>query len=274
VRVDHDLSVFNEVEPPQDILEVEEPESPIEPKWTLRRDLSTAYVLAVGIGMILMVVASVIGILPWLLSLTLIALLASTFVQGGRTLVLIGGGVAALVIVVSLVSSLALPSAPEPVVPVTAAPADPHAAIAGSLGIYMDQVGESWNTVESPPEIVKGLTRFNESGEYDTFVYRFGEWGRLAGAYDPANDMVYALMASGFLSEAATSQIYLHVCHMVAPYSPECIDSYHQQGLAGKTLTDYAGFPHRAEWMVGEHTWRLQVEGDLLSLRVFGSDAA
>jgi hypothetical protein len=200
--------------------------------------------------------------------------MATTFIQGGRTLAMIGGAVAVVVIVVSLVSSLTAPTPAGPGVAIPTAPEDSNPAIPGSLGIYMDQVADAWNTVETPPEIVKGLTRFSETGEYDTFVYRFGEWGRLAGAYDPANDMIYALMASGYLSEAATSQLYLHVCHVVAPYSPECIDSYHSQGLAGKALIDYAGLPHQSEWVVGDHTWRLEIEGDLLTLRVFGADAA
>ena len=279
MRVDYDLSVFNSADPgdPSPEFEAESPNAGDEPspglKLTLRRNMSTAYVLAVGIGIILMLVASATGILPWLMSLTLIGLLASTFVEGGRTLVLIGAAVAVVVVAVSLISSLGTPSPAEPVA-VTHAPADPHPAIPGSLGIYMDQVTESWNTVETPPEIVKGLTRFNETGEYDTFVYRFGDWGRLAGAYDPANDMLYALMASGFLSEPATSQLYVHVCHLVAPYSPECIDTYHQHGLGGKALTDFAGLAHQAEWIMGGHTWRLQIEGDILTLRVFGADAA
>jgi hypothetical protein len=280
VRVDHDLSVLNDVNQARDPFEAEPPPSPAEVddtglarRFKLRRDLSTAYVLASAIGTTVMLVASVIGILPWPVSITLIGLMATTFIQGGRTLAMIGGVVAVVVIVVSLVSSLTAP-APEPVVAIPTAPVDPNPAIPGSLGIYMDQVAESWNTVETPPEIVKGLTRFSETGEYDTFVYRFGEWGRLAGAYDPANDMIYALMASGYLSKPATSQLYLHVCHLVAPYSPECIDSYHARGLDGKALTDYAGLPHQSEWTVGEHTWRLQIEGDLFTLRVFGADAA
>jgi hypothetical protein len=240
----------------------------------LRSGLSSAYVLSLGIGAALSVVAAASGLMSWLITVIIIALLATTLIEGARTLTTILGLLAASVVIAGLVSSFG-GGAPQAVqeVAVTTPPAKPDPA-AGSLGLYLDEVSDSWNTVETPPEIIKGLTRYNETGEYDTFIYRFGEWGRLAGAFDPDTEVVYALLATGWLSEPATTSLYLHLCHMTAPYSPECIEAYQEQGLGGGSLADFTDAAHQTEWRHGEHTWRLSIEDNVLTLRLFGADAA
>jgi hypothetical protein len=59
---------------------------------------------------------------------------------------------------------------------------------------------------------------------------------------------------------------------MVAPYSQECVDSYFEEGL-GETPLDELEGPYRSEWKVADHTWRLEIEENLLTIRVFGADA-
>jgi hypothetical protein len=86
--------------------------------------------------------------------------------------------------------------------------------------------------------------------------------------------VVYALLAAGWLSEDAASQFYLRLCFMVAPYSQGCVDSYLEHGLAGGTLGDLTELPHEAEWVSEGHTWRLEVTENVLTIRVFGADAA
>ena len=156
----------------------------------------------------------------------------------------------------------------------TVPPANPYPPIPGSLGIYMEQLPDLWNEVSGPPQITRGLTRHNEIGEYDTFIYRFGEWGRVAGAYSPNTDAVYALLVTGQFSGEGTDQLYLHTCHLVAAYSPDCIQSYQDVGLAGLMLAEYADQTREAEWTVGESTWRLEIAGNVLTIRVYGPDAA
>ncbi len=194
--------------------------------------------------------------------------------RGIRNVVLVGGLVIAAVIIVSLVSNVGGS-------PVTAAPAvttptveTAPESIPGSLGLYMNQVADTWNEVQSPLNITKGLTRYNESGKYDTFLYRFGEYGRLAGAYDPETEAVYALLVTGDLADPATAQLYLHLCQMTDPYSPDCIDAYNEKGLAGLTLAEYTDLAHQTEWVQSGDTWRLEIEGNLVTIRVFGPDAA
>ncbi len=232
---------------------------------------SIALVGVLGLGLML---AGATGLIPWLFAFFAIAVLATTLIEGWRLVTNIGAVVLAAVVVIGVVSSFGATPEPQPTVTATTPPvATPEPEVPGSLGLYMDQIGDTWNTLEGEPRITKGLTRFSESGEYDTFVYRFGEWGRLAGAHDRETDAVYALMASGWLSEPATSQFYLRLCFMTAPYSQECVDSYLEHGLGDIVLEELEG-THRSEWNVGDHSWRLTIEGNLMTIRVFGADAA
>lgn len=269
-RLDDD-SAPEEVVPPS--VEGEHLVEQAGPQVKLRSGLSSAYVLSLAICAVLLVVATAAGMMSWLLTITIIVLLATTLLEGARILTVILGIIAAAVVIASLVSSIG-GGAPETVQQVAVStPAPKPDPAAGSLGLYLDEVTGSWNTVETPPEIIKGLTRYNETGEYDTFIYRFGEWGRLAGAFDPDTEAVYALMATGWLSEPATASLFLHLCHMTAPYSPECIAAYQDQGLGGGSLADFTDVARRTEWKLGDHTWRLTIENNVLTLRLFGADA-
>lgn len=264
-----------EMEAPDDPAQVEQAsESVWLPAPRLRDDLtgsSITLVAVLGLGLLL---AGAIGPLPWLLVVVAIAILASTLVDGWRMITNVGSVVLAGAMLVWVVSSLGSNPEPEPIVTATIAPvAAPDPKIPGSLGISMDQIGDAWNTLDGEPRITKGLTRYSEAGDYDTFVYRFGEWGRLAGAYDRGTDVVYALMASGWLTEPPTSQFYLRLCFMTAPYSQDCVDSYLEHGL-GDVVVEELEEGHRSEWKMGENTWRLTIEDGLLTIRVFGADAA
>lgn len=247
--------------------------TPLIPSPSLRESISSSYVTSLALATVLLLVAGSLGMLPWIVTVTVIGLLATTLIEGWQKVTLIGAVAVAVIMLIGMVMSLA--PAPEPVaaVPVTAPPQDPHPPVPGSLGIYMDQITDSWNTVDAPPRIIKGLTRHNETGEYDTFIYRFGAWGRVAGAYDPATEVLYALLVTGQLSNEETGQLYLHLCHLAAPFSQECIDSYHSEGLEGGVLDDFANTSHEAEWTLDDQTWRLEIDQNVLTIRVFGEDA-
>jgi len=243
------------------------------PSAKLRQDLSATYISLIAVAVTGLIVAGAIGLLSWFLALSAAVLLATTLFDGWRVVTIFGTALVAVIILIGFVVSLAEPPAPPPAA-TEGTPMNPEPAgeIPGSLGIHMDEVTDAWNTLEGEPRITKGLTRYNESGEYDTFIYRFGEWGRLAGAYDPETEAVYALLAAGWLTEAPTAQLYLRLCFMVAPYSQECVDSYFEQGL-GETSLEEQETPHRSEWKVADHTWRLEIEENLLTIRVFGANA-
>lgn len=241
----------------------------------LRRDLSVGYTAGIGIAAVAVILAAWLGAVPWWVSISLVALLATTLFENMQMVTRIGAIVASGIVVVGVLSTVGGVEEPDPTPPAapTLPPSDPHPEVPGSLDVYMDQVADLWNSVDSPPKIVRGLTRHNEIGEYDTFLYRFGEWGRIAGAFDPDNEVLYALLASGQFSGEATDQLYLHLCFMVAPFSQECIDSYQQIGLGGGSLDDFLDVTHEAEWTLGEHTWRLEIDQNVVTIRVYGADA-
>jgi hypothetical protein len=147
-------------------------------------------------------------------------------------------------------------------------------AVPGSLGIKMSDLTELWNSLPQSPAITGGFVHNTEPGQYDSFIYRFGDWGRLAGAYDPSTDAVYALLATGQFSNRATAQLYLHLCFMLNPYSQECIDNYFEKGLDYGTLADFGDVPHQAEWQMDDRTWRLEIDGNVLTIRVLGPDVS
>lgn len=243
------------------------------PPPRLRQDLSGTYVALIAVASIGLLAAGASGLVSWFVALSAVVLLATTLIEGWRVVTISGTLLVVAIILVGFVVSLGEPTPPQPTV--AAANPEPQQAdaeIPGSLGIHMDEVTDAWNTLEGEPRITKGLTRYNETGEYDTFIYRFGEWGRLAGAYDPETEALYALLAAGWLTEAPTAQLYLRLCFMVAPYSQECVDSYLSQGLGEGALADLES-PYRSEWAVADHTWRLDIEENLLTIRVFGADA-
>lgn len=246
---------------------------PIPPK--LQPNLSPNFIGAVLLAGFALVVLAMLGAISWWVAFPAILVLITTLFEGWRA-VTIGGAllVAAILVVGLAVSAGGSPSSNPQVTAATLPPNDPFPPVPGSLGFYMEQLPDLWNEVSGPPQITRGLTRHNEIGEYDTFIYRFGEWGRVAGAYDPSNDAIYALLVAGQFSGDGTEQLYLRLCHLVAAYSPECIQSYQETGLVGLGLADFADEVHESEWAVGETTWRLEIEGNVLTIRVYGPDAA
>lgn len=244
-------------------------------QWlALHDNVSPVYLGALVFTSAVLVLVATMGLLPWLVSIIGIVALLATMVRGGSW-VAIGGGVALILVwAASLFGGF---GSSEPDEPSTGAPisqTEPDPAPSGSLGVDLGELAELWNGVDEAPSITKGFVRNTESGDYDSFIYRFDDWGRLAGAYDPSDDFVYALLATGVFSQEATSQLYLHLCFVVHPYSQECIDRYFEDGLSGGSLADFDGVAHEAEWQIEDKTWRLSTEGNVLTIRVLGEEVS
>lgn len=241
----------------------------------LRADLAARYTAMLAFACLGLVLASAAGVLSWVITIPAIATMLTTLFVGWRKVTLIGAALVSLLVVVALLySALDSPPTFDESATVTLPPVDPYPTLEGSLNVYVDQVSDAWNEVDGPPRITKGLTRNNEVGEYDTFLYRFGTWGRLAGAYDPDNEALYALMAAGQFSGSGTQEMYIGLCFLTAPYSQECLEAYQTEGLGDGELSDFVDVEHNAEWMVGENRWTLETGGNVLTLRVFAPDAS
>ena len=243
------------------------------PQWpALRIDLPPLYPGLMLITSVILLLASALGMLSWLVSTIAILALGATLMQGGRWVTMAGGVAVTAIMIGSLFVGGDNPSAVQsPIDNAALAPAAPAPAVPGSLGINIDDLTDLWNTPAEPPNITRGFVHNTEPGQYDSFIYRFGDWGRLAGAYDPSTDVLFALLATGQFSHEATAQLYLHLCFVVHPYSQECIDSYFEQGLADGTLADFEDLGHQAEWQIDDQTWRLDIEGNVLTIRVLGA---
>lgn len=251
-----------------------EPGAPWSDMWppTMRTDLPSAYFLALPLIAGLLVLASALGVVSPLVSFLALLALTATLVEGGRWVTNAAGVGLVVIIAIGLLggedrSSLTSAGSDNASTAPTPDPAQP-----GSLGVRLGDLTDLWNSVAEAPDISRGLTLNSEPGQYDSFIYRFGSWGRLAGAYDPSNDSLYALLATGQYRQEATEQLYLHLCFVVHPYSQECIDSYFEKGLARGTLDDFIDTTHTAEWLLDGLTWRLEIESNVLTIRVLSPE--
>ena len=163
--------------------------------------------------------------------------------------------------------------APEvPVEPVlTSAPVTVEIP-ADTLGIRFDEVRELWNSIEQGPSISQQLRRTPESGEFDAFRHGFDGSAELIGAYRDRDDYLVALVARASVEHPDVSTLYLHMCHVINPFSPACIDNYFALGLNGQSLEDLAT-GHSASWAFEGNEWRVSIEGKLLTIRVLSPDS-
>ncbi|MDP9143887.1 MAG: SHOCT domain-containing protein [Actinomycetota bacterium] len=155
----------------------------------------------------------------------------------------------------------ALPSGPEVLAEIPV----------GSLGVRFADIQEGWNELDEPPFILRGISTTPEAGPLDSFIYRFDGGALLAGAYNPSDDYIYALMGKAGLRHEASSSMYLHLCYLLYPGTQECFDAYvEESGVFGMTVDDLSGADHYASWMFDGNEWRLEIADDIQTLRVLG----
>jgi hypothetical protein len=141
-----------------------------------------------------------------------------------------------------------------------------------TLGIRFDEVRELWNSIEQGPSISTPLRRTPENSELDGFRHGFDNSAELIGAYRDSDDYLVALVARASVEHPDVSTLYLHMCHLINPFSPECIDNYFTTGLGGQTLEELAT-GHSTSWTYEGNEWRVSIEGKLLTIRVLAPDS-
>jgi hypothetical protein len=153
-----------------------------------------------------------------------------------------------------------------------AAPAGPAA---DSLGVLLVDVSTRWNEVGDPPTINGGIVTSPEPGPLDSFLYRFESGAVLAGAYDPSDGSVHALMARASLHDDAAGNLFIHLCHLLQPGAQVCLDSYVEKtGTFGLTHSELVGTDSNLTWQLGDQTWKLAIEADVETIRVDSSSAS
>jgi hypothetical protein len=143
--------------------------------------------------------------------------------------------------------------------------------VSGSLGFVLDDLVAGWNAVDDPPMIDGGVMTAPEPGELDSFLHRFDGSTLVAGAYDPSDGSVYALMAQSSLHTESVSNLYVHLCYLLHPGSQECLTSFIEQtGMFGRAHADLAGTEHAVVWEFEGHRWQLEIANDVETIRVRG----
>lgn len=176
--------------------------------------------------------------------------------------------VATGVLVSSLTGTAAV--APSPETPI--APNEAVSAPEGSLGIAFEELRTEWNQLDKGPQISRDLRRTPESGGFHSFSHRFDRTALVAGAYDPEDDFVYALMTRSGVGSEHINTMYLHLCFVLHPYSPACIDDYHTIGLDGLTTADLGDASLSTSWIHEGNRWSVVVEDGVETIRVHGPE--
>lgn len=147
----------------------------------------------------------------------------------------------------------------------------PAAPAQGSLGFLLDDLTSGWNAVEHPPLITTGILTSPEPGELDSFHHRFDESAMLAGAYDPADGSVYALMVRSGVHHESISNLYVHLCYLLHPGSQDCLEFFIEEtGMFGRAPAELASSGLSASWEFEGHEWEVDIAGDIETIRVQG----
>ncbi len=144
----------------------------------------------------------------------------------------------------------------------------------GSLGVALGDIRAMWNAVDQPPTISTPIRRLLEPGELDSFLHRFDTGAELVGAYPDNNDYLVALMVRANLKDPAAEHMYLHMCHVISPFSPECIQNYRESGLDGQTWEEVVESGTDVSWVYDDNTWQMTIEGSLLTIRVLAPESS
>jgi hypothetical protein len=140
---------------------------------------------------------------------------------------------------------------------------------ADSLGVRFEDLTERWNAMDAPPLILKGISITPESGPFDSFIHRFDNNALVAGAYDPDDGYVYALMVRANLGHPSVSNMYTHLCYLLYPGTQDCFDTFiEESGLFGEDLGDMADVEQTSEWSFDGNEWQLAIDNNVETIRV------
>ena len=144
-----------------------------------------------------------------------------------------------------------------------------------SLGIALDDLADGWNAVPDPPLINGGVMTSPEAGPLDSFLHNFDGSAVLAGAYDPNDGSVYALMVRSSLHDESVSSLHVHLCYLLHPGSQECLEVFvEESGMFGNAHADLAGAEHAAEWEFEGQQWQVAIAGDVETIRVRAAESS
>jgi hypothetical protein len=250
----------------------EEPESAL-PEWlAFAKEIPPLYWASVGAAVLTVFFAGLFSPIAWVTSGVSIAALVKVKQQSMRWMAWAGLAVGVLFSMIGIFTSGSPGSVEaQPLPAASSGPADPDEIPVGSLGIEFADLQEGWNALPDPPFILKGISVTPEAGVLDSFMYRFDDAALLAGAYNPDDGYVYALMAKIGIGHEAMSNMYVHLCYLLYPGTQECFDSFiEESGVYGKTPDELSEADSQSSWIFDGNEWRVEVVNDIQTIRVLG----
>lgn len=227
------------------------------------------YLIALGAGILAAFFSWKAPPIAWLSVVLGAMALRLTKSRDGRWMPWAGMALGALFTVINLMSG---PTEAPPVVALPESNAD--AVIEanppdGSLGIRFDTLPEEWNAFGQPPFITTSIIRAPESAALDSFQYRFDSKTLVAGAYDPDDGYVYALLLRAGLNHESISQMYVRLCYLIHPGAQDCLNTFvEENNMFGKSPLDFVGLVHDETWTFEGNEWNLTISHDVQTIRV------
>jgi hypothetical protein len=252
----------------------EDPESSPAPDWVVFvKKIPVQYWAAMGATVVTFFFAGAFVPVAWVAAIVSGVALATTKVRNGRWMAWIGIVVGVVFSLSSVVSADQPPSiGPGPVTTaVTSRPEALPEVPVGALDLQFSEISERWNALDEPPFVLKGISTTPEAGALDSFTYRFDGGAVLAGAYNPSDGFVYALMVNAGMQHPLAGGAYVHLCYLLYPGTHECFDAYvEESGVFGKTAAELGDGDHNALWLFEGNEWRLDIADGVQTMRVLG----
>ncbi|MGH8915939.1 MAG: SHOCT domain-containing protein [Acidimicrobiia bacterium] len=261
-----------------DLLEPEAGDGPsTDPDWlAFAKQIPPLYWASIGAGLLSVFFAGSFSPLAWATAVVAIVALVRVKDPNMRWMAWTGLAVGVLFSLLGMANSGSAGSVDAGPLPATSSePEELEEIPVGSLGVRFADLEEGWNALDEPPYILKGISTTPEAGPLDSFIYRFDGGAVLAGAYNPSDDYIYALMGRAGVSHEASSSMYVHLCYLLYPGTQDCFDAYvDESGVFGKTAAELANADHSSSWLYDSNEWRLEIANGIETLRVLGPQEA
>ena len=244
-----------------------------DPEWlAFAKEIPQLYWASVGAALLPVFFAGLFNPIAWITAGISIVALVKVKEPRMRWMAWTGLAVGVLFSMIGIFNSGSAGSVDAGPLPVTSSgPQDPAEIPVGSLGIEFADMQEGWNALPDPPYILKGVNITPEAGVLDSFMYRFDDAALLAGAYNPSDGYIYALMAKVGIRHESVSNMYVHLCYLLYPGTQECFDAYiEESGVYGKLADDLSEGDHLSSWVFDGNEWRVEVKDDIQTIRVLG----
>jgi len=250
-----------------------ESETKTDPDWLVfARQIPPLYWASIGAALLSIFFAGSFTPIAWVTGIVAAVALVRVKDQNMRWMAWTGLAVGVIFSMIGIVTSGSAGSVDAaPLANTSAGPEDPAEIPVGSLGVEFSNLEEGWNALPDPPFILRGITTTPEAGVLDSFMYRFDEAALLAGAYNPSDGYIYALMAKTGVNHEARSNMYVHLCYLLYPGTQECFDTYiAESGLYNRTAEEKDESDHAASWQFEGNEWRVEIANDIETIRVLG----